>query len=57
MRPICAHCNNKITDNTYVWLNDEKILVHKICRIINQEMTKNITINVSPMKMGTRVRG
>ena len=55
-RPICEYCNNKVSDNTYVWIEAERILVHKICKMLKKEMIQNAVVTVSPIKMGTRVR-
>lgn len=55
-RPVCAICGNKIDDNTYIWLNTEQKLVHKVCRMITEEYKKNVTIKPSPLKMGMTAR-
>lgn len=55
-RPVCDYCNNKVHDNTYVWIEWDKKLVHKVCKIITNEMKKDVQINVSPIKMGIKLR-
>jgi len=55
-RPICSICGNKINDNTYIWIDSERTLVHKVCRMVTNEYKKNITVKVSPLKMGTKMR-
>lgn len=56
MKPICPLCNNKISDNTYIWVDAEQRLIHKVCKIINTEMRKDVTIQVGPARMGTKIR-
>jgi formylmethanofuran dehydrogenase subunit B len=55
-RPVCAICGNKIDDNTYIWVNSEQRVVHKICRMVTKEYQKNMTINVNPIKMRAKAR-
>lgn len=31
-RPKCKVCDNKIKDNTYEWVPEDKTVVHKICK-------------------------
>lgn len=56
-RPNCDYCHNKINDNDFVWIEVEKKLVHKVCRIITQEMRKEVVISPSPIKLGTKGKG
>jgi len=53
-RPVCSICGNKISDNTYVWIEKDKQLVHKICHLITNEYKKNVVVQPATLKMGIK---
>lgn len=56
-RPVCDYCHNKVSDNEFIWIESEKKLVHKVCKIINDELRKDVVVTPSPLKMGTNMKG
>lgn len=55
-RPVCDYCHNKVSDNDFIWIEAEQKLVHKVCKIITNELRKDVVVTPSPVKMGTKMK-
>ena len=53
-RPVCAYCHNKVNDTVYIWIEKEQKVIHKVCKIITDEMRKDIIIEVNPVQLGIK---
>jgi len=56
-RPVCSICGNKINDNTYLWLEREKQVVHKICLLVTKEYKKNVVVEPATIKIKGKTKG
>lgn len=52
-RPVCKYCNNKLKSEVYIWVYEEKALIHKQCLRINKK-TKDAIVNAGPVRLGTK---
>lgn len=54
-RPVCQICRNKLRDNTYYWDAKNKILVHKVCKIVGEEI-RDALVNPRPISVKASAR-
>lgn len=53
-RPVCVYCNNKIDNNVYIWDEQRQIVTHKTCKMVTDQMRKDVTITLGPARMGAK---
>lgn len=51
-KPTCSLCQGKVKDNSFLWLPEEKKLVHILCRKLN----KDVVLRLGPIKIGVQER-
>lgn len=53
-RPVCVYCNNKIDNNVYIWDVQRQVVTHKTCKITTDQMRKDVTITLGPVRIGSK---
>jgi hypothetical protein len=51
-RPVCKYCNNKVKSEVYIWVYEQKALIHKQCLRIQ----KDVLVNLGPIKIEAKGR-
>jgi len=54
-RPVCKYCNNKVKSEVYIWVYEEKALMHKQC-LGAQSQIKDALVNLGPIRFGAKAR-